>query len=450
MSFARSLAMLAAEDIRPEAGVLECATAHVSDTLACIVGAHADPLFRERAAVLNECESVAVSEGLRLALDSNPGAAAQWLALAAHWLQYDDGEASAGLHPGCCVVPAAFSLACSLDRPWSEFLDAVWRGYAVSISVGRLLNGASGTSGFHRTSIAGVFGAAIVASVLQRHRNLGYLESVLGLAASYACGVLPAFTEPADAEALHPAFAARGGVLAAQLAAAGTRGRVDALDGPRGLLAAMGVNGTQRDSGAVQADSILDCYLKPHATVRHAHGPIQMVQAIARQVPWREMDAIEVEVAQPVLAFAGAIPDSARGAALSMEYSIAAAARWPEVPVAGRAFSIEARSELIDSGLFQRVEIRHQPTFDGLAPRRPCRVVVKAGGRFLEDKCDDALGDPGRPLQGKVFEEKVRTLVGAAIGAENGESLVQAIANTEHPRRIALLIEKAMKLKEAA
>lgn len=448
MSFAHSLAMLALEDFRPPGAVLEAASTHVTDTLACIVGAHADPLFRARAAVLAEFDQGAVSEGLRLAFEGGPGAAAQWLALAAHWLQYDDGEASSGCHPGCCVVPAAFALACSLDRTWPEFLDAVWRGYAVSIAVGRLLNGTPGPRAFHRTPIAGVFAAAIAAAFLHRRGDVGYIESVLGLAASYACGVLPAYDDPADAEALHPALAARGGVLAARLVASGTRGRVDAFDGPRGLLAALGVDEAKRDKGTVQADAILDCYLKPHATVRHAHGPIEIVQALARQVPWRDMDEIVVEVPQPVLAFAGTIPRSARGAALSMEYTIAAAARWPEDPVADYAFSTESRREVIDSGLFQRVTIRHQSSFDGQAPRRPCRVIVKSGGRLLEGQCEDALGDPGRPLQGRAFEKKVKTLVGAAISADEAERLLQTIANAGRPRRIALLLDAAIKGKE--
>lgn len=95
MTFARSLAMLASDDVRPQGGVLPAASTHVTDTLACIVGAHADPLFRvfrARAAALTECDVGAVSEALRLALEGGPAAAAQWLALAAHWLQYDNGE----------------------------------------------------------------------------------------------------------------------------------------------------------------------------------------------------------------------------------------------------------------------------------------------------------------------------------------------------------------------
>jgi 2-methylcitrate dehydratase PrpD len=161
------------------------------------------------------------------------------------------------------------------------------------------------------------------------------------------------------------------------------------------------------------------------------------------------MDEIDVEVAQPVLAFAGTVPRSARGAALSMEYAVAAAARWPDKPVAGNAFSAEARREVIGSGLLERVNIRHQPRFDGQAPRRPCRVIVKTDARLLEGQCDDALGDPARPLQGDAFEKKVKALLGASIGAKDSENLLQAIANADRPRRIALLLDTAIRDKEA-
>ena len=450
MAFAQSLAMLASDKVRPPAKVLPAAGVHITDTLACVVGAHADPLFRARAAALAECDMREGAAGFRFAAEGRPAAAAQWLALAAHWLQYDDGEASSGCHPGCCVIPAAFAVASSLDRTWADLTDAVWRGYAVSIAIGRLLNRASGPRAFHRTPIAGVFAAATAAAFLQRPRDTGYMLGVLGLAASYACGVLPAFDDPADAEALHPAMAARGGVLAATLAAAGTMGRIDAFDGPRGLLAAIGVERAQHDAGIVDDDAILECYLKPHATLRHAHGPIQIVQELARQAPWSSMDAIEVEVAQPVLAFSGSTPLSARGAALSMEYAVAAAARWPDGPLTVNAFSAEARHEIIGSGLLRRVAIRHQPNFDGQAPRRPCRVIVQSGSRLLEGQCDDALGDPTRPLRGQPFEDKVQALTGAAMSANDTESLSQAIARTDNPRRIALFLEAAIQRKEAA
>ena len=41
--------MLVTADTGRDAGVFPAARAHALDTLACIVGAHADPLFRARA-----------------------------------------------------------------------------------------------------------------------------------------------------------------------------------------------------------------------------------------------------------------------------------------------------------------------------------------------------------------------------------------------------------------
>ena len=445
MSFARALAALAAADSGRNAGVLPAAHAHALDTLACIVGAHADPLYRARAAAIAECGADDASRGFALALEARPAAAAQWLALAAHWLQFDDGDMASGCHPGCCIVPAALAVACASARTWTEFLDAVVRGYAVTIALGKALNASAGPRVFHRTSVAGVFGAAAATACLERLGDADHAASALGLAASFACGVLPSYREPIDAEALHPALAARGGVAAARLVAAGTLGRADALDGPNGLLAAMGATPDPNASGAARPDAILSSYFKPHACVRHAHGPIEIVQGHARGLSWKDIEAVEVDVALPALDFSGTVPQTARGAALSMEYAVAAAARWPDAPLGPGAFSAEARREIIGSGLMGRVSVRHQPRFDGQGPgRRPTRVRLATRTSRYEGRLDDALGDPARPLAERDLALKAKTLVGAALAADDGERFIEAMARAERPRRIASVLESAL------
>ncbi len=432
---------------------MAAASDHALDTLACMVAAHADPVFRARAALIAECGADDPGMGFGLALDGRPAAAAQWLALAAHWQQFDDGDSAAGCHPGCCVVPAAFAVACATDKSWCEFLDAVWRGYAVTIGLGKLLNSATGPRVFHRTSVAGVFGAATAAAWLERLRDSvrpgdksasDHLARVLGLAASYACGVVPAYTEPADAEALHPAFAAASGVTAARLVAAGTAGRADALDGPNGLLAALGVS-VKEQARDLRTDAITASYLKPHACVRHAHGPMEIVQNLLPALAGQEIEAIEVEVSGAALAFAGARTKTARGAALSIEYAVAAAARWPDASAGPAAFSPPARRELLDSGLIGRVMLRHQPAFDGQAPKRPARVTIRTRSGEHQGSLDDALGDATRPLAGPALASKITALAALVTASGEGQWLLDAVARGERPRALAALLRATIK-----
>ncbi len=153
----------------------------------------------------------------------------------AHAFELDDVHEEAINHPGAVVVPAALALAEELDASCAELLDAVVVGYEAMGRAGIAVGPASHMlSGFHPTSMSGVFGSAAAAG-----RLLGFdgerMNHAFGIAASLASGTMEFASSGGMAKRLHAGRAAEGGVTAALLAADGFEGADDGLAGRYGF-----------------------------------------------------------------------------------------------------------------------------------------------------------------------------------------------------------------------
>lgn len=106
----------------------------------------------------------------------------------------------------------------------------------MTLRVGNAIGGAAAyRRGFHPTSVAGTFGAAVSAGLL-----LGLdedrLTNAMGIAGTMAAGSLEYVSDGTWTKRLNAGWAAHSGVIAAQLAAAGFTGPASVLEGPNGAL----------------------------------------------------------------------------------------------------------------------------------------------------------------------------------------------------------------------
>lgn len=157
-------------------------------------------------------------------------------AISAHALDYDDVSISMRGHPSAPLVPAVLALAEKLGSPGTEVIDAYVLGFEVQARLGRAIGEAHYALGWHATSTFGTIGAAAACGRLL-HLDAHRTQAALGIAASLASGIQQNFgsmTKP-----LHAGWAARSGLAAASLAAAGLTADRTALEGPRGFLRAM-------------------------------------------------------------------------------------------------------------------------------------------------------------------------------------------------------------------
>jgi 2-methylcitrate dehydratase PrpD len=152
-----------------------------------------------------------------------------------HALDYDDTYPDSVIHPSSVVVPAA--LAAGAKASGQQVVLAMLAGYEFlargGAAVGRRLH----ARGFHATSVLGPLAAALVASTVSGRGELAATRA-MGLAGSMSGGLLEFLADGSWSKRMHPGWAAHGGLLAAELAAAGFSGPASILEGRNGIFRA--------------------------------------------------------------------------------------------------------------------------------------------------------------------------------------------------------------------
>jgi 2-methylcitrate dehydratase PrpD len=191
-------------------------------------------------------------------------------AVAVHAQFHDDTDYSSWTHPGSLVVPVAVALAESADAPLSEVLRAIAVGYDAIEWLGARDEVARGLieRGIRTSPTLGtVAAAASAAAVLRLDR--AQAANAIGIASSITGGALEAVRSGSDEWRIQNAHAARGGLLAAQLAQQGIAGAAQGLEGPKGLLRALAgldaVPAVWHETPRI--DAILGVSAKPWATL---------------------------------------------------------------------------------------------------------------------------------------------------------------------------------------
>lgn len=207
-------------------------------------------------------------------------------AVAVHAQFHDDTDYSSWTHPGSLIVSVAMSLGESVDAPVSSVLRAIaigydaieWLGARDEVARG-LINRGIRCSPTLGTVAAAASGAAIL--------GLGEAEAInaIGIASSITGGVLEPVRCGSDEWRIQNAHAARGGLLAAQLAAKGVIGAPEGLEGPTGLLRSLA--GLKEVPAAWQKspsiDAILGVSAKPWATLGDNMSAVIAAQLIRAQ-----------------------------------------------------------------------------------------------------------------------------------------------------------------------
>src|SRR5690606_25720476 len=160
--------------------------------------------------------------------------AAHLMGTAAHGLELDDGFRPGMMHPGCIVIPAILLLAAQLGRNGRETLLALVTGYEVACRLTAATHPQARWRGFHPTSSAGVFAAAVAAGKLL-NLDAKRMENAMGIAASSSAGLFT-FLDGGDVKRLHGGFGAREGLFAALLAHDGLVGPPNSLESANGYF----------------------------------------------------------------------------------------------------------------------------------------------------------------------------------------------------------------------
>ena len=221
-------------------------------------------------------------------------------AMAAHALDYDDGNLLIVGHPSTVLVPAVLALGEKTGASAADLAVAYAAGYEVLLRLARGVNTAHYSKGWHPTSTLGVFGVAAAAARLL-DLDTERTATALALAASHAAGIKANFGTMT--KALHIGQAVRNGILSAKLAAGGFTANPEALEAPQGFLAVYNGPGTF-DAAAILADP--ETYeinrglnpIKAYPCCHSTHGSIEAAQLIraAHAFSPDDVDRIDIVV----------------------------------------------------------------------------------------------------------------------------------------------------------
>ncbi|HSG54261.1 MAG TPA: MmgE/PrpD family protein, partial [Paracoccaceae bacterium] len=161
---------------------------------------------------------------------------APWAALVngtiAHVLDFDDNFDPPKAHPTTVLLPAIMAVAEEHQLSGAACVDAYIVGLQILGRIGQGLNPTHRNRGWHATATVGVMGATAAVSRLLK-LDAEACGRALSIATSMSAGFMSQFGT--EMKPVHAGLAAKGGIMAATMAAAGITAGRDTLDGRTGM-----------------------------------------------------------------------------------------------------------------------------------------------------------------------------------------------------------------------
>lgn len=428
------------DDIPAE--TLEAAKLHLLDTLGAGLAAHARGVATAGRTVATSNRANGASTIIGLPTGVPAAAAGLANGMLCHGLDFDDTHADSICHVGVVVAPAAVAVAeaAGAGADGRALLVALIAGGEIVTRVGAAAVGGYMVRGFHPTSVSGVFGAAAAAGRL-RGLQPPALRSALGLAGSMASGLFAYLGDGSETKPVHAGWAAHGGILAAELAAAGGEGPAAVFEDRFGFFAAY----YDGEAAALEAQ-ISDLgrrwetpriAFKPYPACHFVHSCLDAAASLlaGRSLAADEIDRIIVAVPDPGIPLVlepvadKRDPRTEYDAKFSLPYSIAALIVHGRVGV--ETYSEERIRDARVLALAARVEHvrRAFPSYPRSFPGW-VRIETRSGA-VLELELEHQRGGPENPLSNAEVAAKFRANAGLALTAESIDQLESALLSLE-------------------
>ena len=365
----------------------------------------------------------------------------------AHGLDFDDTHAASITHASAVVLSTVLALGEAGGYNGRALVTAAVAGYEAITRLGMAAPGAFHARGWHATAVCGTFAAALAAGRLER-LDAGRLTAALGIAGSFASGVIEHLEDGSWVKRVHPGWAAHCGIVAAGLARGGFTGPATILEGRFGFYRTFLGSEPERapfDTLGKEWET-LRVGFKPYPCCHYNHAYLDCALALRREHAI-EPDSIErIECRVP----AGEVPivcepreaklrpRTPYDAQFSLAYSVAAAL------VDGRvSLDTYTKDRIRDErvlGLASRVEHTVDPASrfpDGF----PGWVRVRLrDGRLVEAREPDGRGGAARPLEPAAIVAKFRDNAGRALPAARVEAIERAAAALDALPNVAALM----------
>jgi 2-methylcitrate dehydratase PrpD len=423
------------------ADVREKLKRHVLDFLGVTLGAHehaaSTPSILEGLGGGREGgEATIIATGGR----RSPSRAAAVNGALAHSLDFDDTHRESSLHPGAPVIPAALAVAERDGATAERVLAGVSAGFDVACVLGRAVNpDAHYDRGFHGTATCGTFGAIAAAGVVAG-LSVAEFEAAFGIGGSQAAGSLQFLSNGAWNKRLHPGLAARRGVTAASLAAAGFRGADAAIEGEYGFLTGYTATPNPEAFDRLGDHAVMETALKPYPCCRYMHAALDALTEIGAQVDPNAVESVVVDLPEPGVRLTGdpverkRRPSNFVDCQFSMPFGSALALSTGD---AGLAAFLDTQSQLDGPELRELMDATEVVSTDAVQSRFPKQwpagIVVETEHETYERFVETALGEPEKPLGWDGVAEKFETLArSSGVGGDTRRELVEITREFEN------------------
>jgi 2-methylcitrate dehydratase PrpD len=413
------------------------------DSLGCCLFGATLPWTQKVAALAEQEGAKPVATLIGLGRKTSASLAALVNGTSGHAFELDDIHKESIIHAGSIATPVALGLAESRGKiSGRDVLTAMVAGYEIGHRVGNAATMSLFFRGFHPQGTSGTFVAAATAA---RMLNLDALQfqHALGMAGSQAGGLMAA-QEGAMVKRFHSGRAAQSGVYAAQLAADGFTGILDALEAPYG-----GYLSTYSDEpnpsrltdglgneGLGKTWETLNVGYKPHASVTSIHSALDGLAAIMQEQKFKAADIAKVETGlSPMTHVHCAWEYKAQGvtaAQMNLYYGMAV------IALDGAAFTEQFReARLADPQILDfvsRITAHVDPEIEKMgAPfRHASRVKITArNGQVFEKLSLHRRGSPENPLSPEEVVHKFRNVVAPCMDNTAAESIINAVNSFE-------------------
>jgi 2-methylcitrate dehydratase PrpD len=350
----------------------------------------------------------------------------------AHADETDDSNGSAGLHPGCAILPAALGMAEREDASGADLVKAVVLGYDIGARTNKALGRDALRARNHLTfAIGGTLGAAAAAGCLAGLTRPEQYRYLFSYAAQQASGVN---TYARDTEHVEKAFIfggmpARNGLTAATMVQAGFSGVWDVFSGDGNFLVAF-ADQPQPEQLVAELGSRYEVMLtniKKYCLGFPIQAALEALLLIMQEHLFKADDVQQI-VARLPRAGAHTVNDREMPN-INLQYSFAVALLDAGVSFLA-AHDVARMNDPAVRDLRARVSLVGDEQLPNGEHQAIVEVTLKSGER-LTKRVDSFRGKAENPLSTEEVEAKAQDLVEPVLGARQARTLIETIRDLE-------------------